>query len=259
MWKRTFITSVVLLIVCAFLWGPLLAWSPWKPGLDTIALQRADVYYTAGSTLPSAYREIDTYIQGAEQFLQLSAPKRLTVILCRDWSQFRRLMPHMRSTGLGGVTLVTGTAIYITPKLDERGFDHGEFLRHEITHAVTHQNQTLLNSFRYGKVEWLCEGTCVLYGRQRSYLSREEFLARAATTPLLPVIDPDQRPPSIDMRFAYPTWRYFNEFLMAQDRSRYQRFFVRTIADPPQWRTIFEQEYSRPFDAAVAEFEKSVR
>jgi hypothetical protein len=219
----------------------------------------------AGTTLIEAYGMVDQYIEGAEKVLQLKAPKHMTIVLTKEWSGFHRLMPHMRSRGIRAVTLATGTVIYVTPKIEERKFDHREFVRHEITHAVINQNQSFLHAFQLTDVQWLFEGLAVSYGDQKAYLSREEFLARARKEELLPVIDPARRTPgTFDMQFAYPTWRYFCEFLMEHyGRDRFQQFLLATMSSPKSWRGDFSGDFSgvfgEPLETAVAFYQNRVR
>jgi len=258
--RRALLLVSLLLLMAAFPFGPLFPWSPWKPGYERLPLARAEVFYPTGTEPKEAYRKIDSYVEGAERALRLNAPKRLTVIMTRDWDHFQRLLPHMRSRGLGAVTLATGTIIYITPRLEERGFDHGEFLRHEINHAVIHQNQGVISAYRMNELPWLLEGLAVSYGDQKAYLSREQFLIRVRRNPdLLPVIDPARRAASTDMRFAYPVWRYFVEFLMEHyGRERFQTFLIACMNDPRLWRAHFQQSFAEPLDAAVHRYEGSL-
>lgn len=247
--------------MAAFPWGPLFPWSPWKPGYDAIHLARGDVYVPAGFTPAPAYRQIDGFIRTAEQALQLAAPRRMTIVLTPGWSHFRRLMPHLRSTGIGAVTLATGGVIYVSPRIEERKFDHGEFLRHEICHAVIHQNQSIADAYRMSKVEWLSEGLAVWLGDQKSYYSKDEMLARARKQDLLPVIDPDRRNPhTFQIRFAYQVWRYFCEFLIEHyGREAFQRYLLAVMADPPAWRAQFQSVFHASFEEAVQIYQEKLR
>jgi hypothetical protein len=258
--RRALLLVLLLLLMAAFPFGPLFPWSPWKPGYDHVPLSRADVYYPSGTELKTAYRKIDTFVEGAEQVLQFTATKRLTVIVTSDWGHFQRLLPHMRSRGLGAVTLATGTIIYVTPRLDERGLDHGEFLRHELNHAVMHQNQNVLDAYRMNEVPWLSEGLAVSYGDQKAYLSREQFLIRAKRQHnLITVIDPALRQPAMDMRFAYPVWRYFVEFLIERyQRDHFQSFLSNCMQNPRGWREYFQQAFGEPLESAVNQYERSL-
>lgn len=259
--RRSLGLALLTLLLAAFPWGPLFPWSPWKPGYDAIHLARAAVFIPSGTTAPAAYREIDRYIRTAEQTLQLAAPKRMTIVLTPDWSTFRRLMPHIRSTGIGAVALATGDVIYVTPKVTRMKFDHGEFLRHEICHAVIHQNQTILNAYRMANVEWLNEGLAVWLGDQKSYFTKEEMLTRARREDLLPIVDPQRRnPQTFQIRYAYQVWRYFNEFLIQQyGRETFQRYLRAVMADPPAWRTQFQPIFQTPFEEAIKLYHRQLK
>jgi hypothetical protein len=252
---------VVAFVAAAFPFGPLFPWSPWKPGYRLSHSLRADVYYPRGTYLKDAYENVDAAVLGAEKFLGMDAPQRITVVLCRDWADFEHMMPHLRSRGLGGVTLATGTVIYITPKLDEKQFDHGEFLRHEVLHAVMHQNQTVRNALAMKNVAWLFEGLAVSYGQQKAYLSRGEFLERARKEDLRASIDPALREEGkFDIRFAYPAWRYFTEFLRKQKtEERFLNYVHATMYDPDDWRVLFQQVLGQRFEDAITSFQQEVR
>ncbi len=78
--------------------------------------------------------------------------------------------------------------IYVTPILLEKHLDVGEFLRHEITHAIIGNNASWWKLPRMKHVSWLYEGVPVWFGRQHSYVTQEEFMAGARTMDLHPVI-----------------------------------------------------------------------
>ena len=258
--RRGLFFSGMLVFLLAFPYGPLFPWSPWKPGYEHLALQRADIYWPTGTALQPAYRQFDELIARTEQFEDLECTRRITVVECATWTQFRRLMPHMSTRGLAAITLATGAQIYITPKLDEKKLDHREFLLHELGHALVNQHQTLVGAMRFSKIDWLSEGIAVANGKQKAYLSFSEMRSRARREPLGPVIDPDRRQGLLDMRFAYPVWRYFNEHLMTVfGRDRYHRYLVAVAADPPRWREQFQQSFGRSFDDEIASFEDSLR
>jgi hypothetical protein len=260
--RRTVFFTFMLLFLLAFPYGPLFPWSPWKPGYDHLALQRADIYWPAGARLPDVYREFDSLIAQTERFELLDCPHRITVVECGSWTQFRRLMPHMTGHGLAALTLATGADIYVTPKVDEKQFDHREFLLHELGHAVINQHQSIPAALGFAKIDWLAEGISVANGQQRTYMSRSEVLVRAAGQPLGPVIDPDRRKElgsPLDMRFAYPVWRYFNEFLMtSHGRDTYQRFLLAAAGDPSRWRSQFEQIFGRRFGDDIEAFQRTL-
>ena len=254
--RRKFGYAALLLFLLAFPYGPLFPWSPVKPGYETERFTRADVVYPSGTAVPEPYKNIDSLIAEAEQFHRLAMPHHLTVIACRNWEDFRRFTIN-RSRAVAAVTLAPGTVIYVTPKIAEKGLDTGEFLRHEISHAALHQNQSIWNAFKMTKQEWFSEGLAVSFGRQRAYLTRDEFLARARVEDLGPVIDLDQwKGGARDLRFAYVAWRYFLEDLIAaKGRDRFQDFMTAYIRDPDSYRDSFRRVYGQRVPEAVAEFQ----
>jgi hypothetical protein len=247
---------VVVMVAAAFCWGPLFPWSPLKPGYNHFILHRADIYYPSGTTLDESYRQVDSFIEEAETFHQLRMPDRVTVIAPRTWADFHRQAPWQRGNAISGLTLQTGTVIWITPKIAEKHFDSGEFLRHELSHAILDQNTTLWRGHKLNGQPWFYEGLAVDFGRQKAYLTEDEFVARAKTEPLAPVFNGDNS----DMRFNYVAWRYFIEHLIhASGRDKFQDYLLRVMQDPDQARAIFPEFFGMSFDNAVQEFQARVR
>jgi hypothetical protein len=254
--RRVLGPAVLLLVLLAALDGPLFPWSPVKPGYSHLALSRADIYYPAGVLLDPAYRMVDGYISEAEEFHRLKMPDRITVIEAKNWTDFHLQMPAIRGNAVGAVTLQTGTVVWITPKIAEKHFDVGEFLRHELSHAIIDQNATTWHSFRMMRQPWFYEGIAVSFGRQKSYLSRDEFVARAQVEPLAPVFEGG----SSDMRFNYPAWRYFIEYLSrTRGREAFQKFLLSFMQQPDHAMPLFRESFGIAFTDAVREFEKQVR
>jgi hypothetical protein len=145
---------VFAFVFYAFLYGPLFPWSPIKPGYNHLSLARADVYYAQATTPDPAYSQLGSLIAEADSFHRLPLRKRIRIITCRDWGDFARFVPTLRGRVVGAVTYDTGTVIFVTPKIAERHFYLAEFLRHELSRAVLHQNTTFwagrgLNTWRY--------------------------------------------------------------------------------------------------------------
>lgn len=246
---------VVVIIAAAFCFGPLFPWSPVKPGYIHFTLHRADVYYPAGTTLDEPYKQIDSFIEAAEKFHKLKMPDRITVIAPRTWSDFHRQAPWQRGP-VAGLTLQTGTVIFITPKVGEKNLDTAEFLRHELSHAILDQNTTLWRGHKLSSQPWLSEGLAVDFGNQKAYLTEDEFLARAKTEPLAPAFNGD----TSDMRFNYVAWRYFIEYMMiSRGKDKFQDYLLRVMAEPDQARALFPEFFKISFDAAIAEFQGRLR
>ncbi len=259
------VVTVILLVATpwAFAYGPLFPWSVIKPGYEKVALQRADIFHPKGVPLDPAYLKVDEYLTQAESFHQLQAPHRLSVIATANWDDFHRFSPWISGRAIAGATFETGTVIFITPKIAEKGLDYAEFLRHEIAHAVVSQNLTIWGKLRLRHYTWLFEGVPVWFGQQRAYITQDEFLARAPGIELRPYFEFDanaSQPASIDMRFAYVAWRNFLDYL-AQQRGKdtFNNFYHAVQHDPDRMRNIFQKIYGRSFLDTVEEFHRAVR
>ena len=264
--KRTaLIVGVFFIAVVAlsFPYGPLLAWSPIKPGYNHLALQRADIYFSTGEQLSPDYQGIDRMMNDAEEFHHLKFHTRMKVIACKDWGSCARYMPWMRVRGVGGVTLATGDVIYITPQLKERNLSTAEFLRHELSHALISQNTSIRNSLKLTNQAWFSEGLAVSFGRQAAYLSRAEFLAKTKDAELAVYLDPeriDRSIPGWSIRFAYPAQRYFLEYLKVRfGDERFQQFQLGYIATPDEYRKIFADVFGLSLADAIGEYQRAIR
>jgi hypothetical protein len=249
---RAALAIIFVLIAAAFLVGPLFPWSPIKPGYAHFILHRADIYYPSGTTLDESYKQVDSFIEQAEIFHRLKMPDRLTVIKSRSWSDFHMQAPWQRGTAIAGLTLQTGTVIWITPKVGEKKLDPAEFLRHELSHAILDQNTTLWRGHKLNSQPWFYEGLAVDFGRQKAYLTEQEFIARVQTEPLAPVFNGNDT----DMRFNYVAWRYFIEYLIkTRGRDKFQDYLLRVMQDPDQARALFPECLGISFDDALRQFQ----
>ena len=248
-------STILIVLIAAALDGPLFPWSPVKPGYTHFTLHRADIFYPSGTTLELPYQQVDTFIEQAERFHQLKMADRVTVIAPRSWTDFHLQAPWQRGP-VAGLTLQTGTVIFITPKVAEKHLDTAEFLRHELSHAILDQNMTLWRGHKMNSQPWLYEGLAVDFGRQKSYLTEGEFISRAQTQPLAPAFNGDNS----DMRFNYVAWRYFLEHtIQAHGRDKFQDYLLRVMQDPDQARTVFPEFFKISFDDAIEEFQTAVR
>jgi hypothetical protein len=264
--RRRLLPAFLIVLVVGVAWalpyGPLFPWSPWKPGYQRLHLERADVYWAVGTTLPSGLDRVDREIAASEAFHRLPVRSRITVVLCRNWSDFDRFLPNYRGARIGGATLVTGTVVYLTPRIAERGFDHGEFLRHELSHATLHQHQSLWDAFRTSAAEPFFEGLAVSFGRQRAFAGAGSVLEFADDHELGALLLPGSSPAdaSRDMRLNYQVWRYFLEYwIEARGRDAFQQLLKETMDDPDDYVEVFRRVYGASLEAAAAEFTTALR
>jgi len=156
-WKHGVAYLLVLAFLAAFPYGPLFAWSPVHPGYLKLRFTRADVLYPEGGPLDAAYHDVDRFVAMAEAFHRLRCSKRITVIACRSWNDCRRFAPFLGRQQPVGVTIATGTVIYLTPSINGT-WDVGGVLRHELSHATLNQNRSLLSVWRLLAQPWFSEG-----------------------------------------------------------------------------------------------------
>jgi len=230
------------------------------PGYTELTLSRARVLYPNGVALPDAYRNADAWIAEAEAFHELPAPKRITIVLCRNWSDFHRFVPWLSGNLLAGVSLATGNAIYITPRVDERHLDHGEFLRHEISHTVLAQNASAIRTYwapqRY---PWLYDGLAVWFGRQRAFVTQAEFFERAPRLGVAAAILPSAKYGGSDLRFGYIAWRNFLDYLdQTHGHATFIAFVHEANQNPKNIDPLFQSAFHVSFPTAVTEFESAV-
>ncbi|MBI2685275.1 MAG: hypothetical protein HYX27_03090 [Acidobacteria bacterium] len=260
--RRTLLLVVIALIVWSTLYGPLLPWSPVHPGYAEVAGERVSIVYPQEMALPDALRKPDALLAEAEQFHRLYAGRRVKIFICADWAVAYRVLPRLARRGVGAITLATGNAIYVLPTVQEKGLDHVEFVRHELSHAVLNQNQSIRNALRITEVQWLAEGIAVWFGRQKAYVTDEDFLRGAEKRNLAALIDPDRRGEiagPFDIRYGYVCWKHFNVYLESQGPDRYWGYVHAVIQEPLQWRSLFERHFQQKLDDAITAFAQQVR
>lgn len=85
------LTCFAFLLVMAFPFGPLLPWSPVKPGYHAASYASADVYLGGGDQL-GAYGDVDRMMRDAEAFHQMKYQRRVNVIACKSWGDCERAL-----------------------------------------------------------------------------------------------------------------------------------------------------------------------
>ncbi len=263
-WKRGAAVLVVLVLLSAFPYGPLFAWSPVHPGYLKLHSARADVLYPVGSPVEAAYGEVDRYVALAEEFHGLKCYKRITVIVCQSWGDCLRFAPFLGTQRPAGVTIPTGTVIYLTPSIAGI-LDVGGVLRHELSHATLNQNRSLMSVWRLLKQPWFNEGAAGVLagmsapapGRKLVSLPAVEFTKRAQKEDLWPSFD---AVPQKDWRLSYTAWTFFwNREIELRGKELFQRFERTCVADPNTCRTAFEEIYGTNLKDAVSVYQDDIR
>src|SRR5262249_60354867 len=106
----------------AFPFGPVLPWSPVKPGYHAIGYASADVYLSGDINQAGEYCDVDQLMRAAEAFHRMKYLQRVKVIACKNWGDCERALPWLNVRALGGATLDTGACIYIPPNLKATKF-----------------------------------------------------------------------------------------------------------------------------------------
>lgn len=262
-WKRGAVALVLVAVVSAFPYGPLFAWSPVHPGYLRLRSSRADILYPVGSPSEAAYREMDRYVAIAEAFHGLRCPKRITVVVCRNWSDCIRFAPFLSRQRPAGVTIPTGTVIYLTPSV-AGVLDVGGTLRHELSHATLNQNRSLISVWRLLKQPWFNEGAAGVIagleapapGRKLVALPATEFVRRARNEDLWACFDAVLQK---DWRFSYTAWTFFwDREIELRGKKMFLNFERACIADPDKCRSSFESSYGTSLEAAVTTYQNDI-
>jgi len=264
-WKRSILALIALMLLAAFTFGPLFAWSPVHPGYQKARFARAEVLYPGPGTLDPAYRDIDRYVAIAEHFHQLKCRKRIEVVVCRNWSDCLRFAaPFLMGQRPFAVTVPTGTVIFVTPRADGWA-DIGGLLRHELSHAVQNQNRSFVSVLRMLRQPWVSEGVAGVVaemgttapGRHLVSLPEAEFLSRAKTEDLWSSFS---GAPLKDWRFSYSAWMYFWDTQIERGgKATFLKFERVCFSDPGTCRSAFADLYRTDLRSAVDELQAEVR
>jgi hypothetical protein len=264
-WKHGIPGLIALAILAAFPWGPLFAWSPVHPGYREAQFSRANVLYPDSVALDPAYREVDRDVAVAESFHELKCPRKITVVVCKNWNDCLRFAaPFLLGQRPLAVTDATGTVIFVTPDGKDWA-DIGGLLRHELSHAVQSQNRSLVSVMRMLREPWVSEGVAGVVaamgvtapGRHLVSLPEAEFLSRAATENLWPSFAAATQK---DWRFSYTGWIYFwDRQIERSGKAKFLRFERACFSRPQGCRKTFADEYRTELETAVNEFQSEVR
>jgi hypothetical protein len=263
-WKLGLACFFVLALLAAFPYGPFFAWSPVHPGYTKLDFKRADVLYPADRPPDPAYSNVDDYVALAESFHNLKCSKKITVVACRDWNDCLRFAaPFLGKQRPVGVTIPTGTVIYLTPYI-YGGWDVGGVLRHELSHAALNQNRTLLSVWRLLKQPWFSEGVAGVTagmgitapGRRLVAVPAVDFIAKARYEELWPCFDALQQR---DWRFSYTAWEFFwVRQIQLRGKETFLKFESACTSEPGKCRAAFADIYGMDLRGAVEAYQQDL-
>jgi len=264
--KRFLASLFALTVLAAFPYGPLFAWSPVHPGYIRMNLKRADVLYPADRTPDAAWGAVDQYVALAEGFHHLRCPKRITVVVCRDWNDWLRFAAPLVGTQRPvGVTIASGTVIYLATPFMYKTADVGGVLRHELSHATLNQNRTLRSVLRLLKQPWFSEGVAGVIagmgatapGRRLVALPAVDFIARARHEELWPLFD---AVPQKDWSFSYTAWEFFwVRQIQSGGKEAFLKFESACMSDPENCRSGFAKIYGMDLRDEVNGYQDDLR
>ncbi len=155
-----------------------------------------------------------------------------------------------------GVTIPTGTVIYLTPSIGKR-WDAGGVLRHELSHATLNQNRSLRSVWRMLGQPWFSEGVAGVIAGMDSAVPRRElvtlpaadFAVRVRSEDLWPCFDAVAQK---DWRFSYTAWTFFwDRQIDLRGKETFLKLEAACVSDPDKCRTAFADVYGMDLRKAV--------
>jgi hypothetical protein len=268
--KRYWVTLLVMIgIYFLGTAGPLLAWSPVKPGYTELKAQTYTVYYPEATEVPEYYKTLDPYIKQYSEQLDLPLKKNIKLIRTNK-ANIQKYLPWMSTESIGGAALQTGDVLYISyEKIAEQGLSEEEFVKHEVIHLLHHQNATILNSFNAGKRTYMSEGVPFYAGGPR-YYSREEFLERLRKATLEETTEGDtiyteqsfaalDRESGEQYKVSHMLYGEFIVYLIATySQEKFNAFNHAFQENPFMHRELFEEHFGQKLEVVLQEFEESL-
>lgn len=254
---------LVLLLGLAWFRGPLFPWSPWKPGYETIASQKAVIYVRDRSRLGPGFFEIDEIMENAERMFNLKYQGPVKVIVTLSYPESRGFWPWKFGGVPAGQSLEVGDVVYLRLEvIEKRKMNAIEYLEHELCHSLVHQNAGLLNAFRMNRQHWVIEGAAEYFGGPY-YYNREEFvelfknhklIVNETSRDLYANLEP------LDPKFNYTLYRFFTDYLVTTySLPAYQAFLHAYLQDPRRARPLFAESFHVPLAAALENFASAMR
>lgn len=257
---------LVLIVLWALLYGPLLPWSPVKPGFKKVSAENAYIYYKGDIYFEYADlygKNVDSVINEIEVLYGLEQRSKVTIFIV-DIKGLKQYIPWLGS-GIGGATLQIGDTIYINmEKVLEHDRDPLEYLKHEMVHEIIYQNSGLLNAYSMMDTSIFTEGFPVFYGGPTYYEAKEEFLDEYNEKEI--VISREGKKAyskigdSNSGSFNYTLYGEFIKFLVDNyGQEKVNRFLHRWIAEPPMFRSQFNDIFGKELYEVQEDFDKELK
>ncbi|HYL78449.1 MAG TPA: hypothetical protein VEU96_29930 [Bryobacteraceae bacterium] len=209
---------------------------------------------------------MDRYVALAESFHNLRCSKKITVVACRDWNDCLRFAgPFLGKQRPAGVTIATGTVIYLAEPYIYGTWDAGGVLRHELSHATLNQNRTLLSVWRLLRQPWFSEGVAGVaagmdtpaLGHQLGAIPAVEFVAKTRQQELWPSFEAVQQK---DWRFSYTAWEFFwVRQIHLGGKETFLKFESACTFEPEKCRASFGDIYGMDLRHAVEAYQEDLR
>lgn len=258
-------TLLFVIIALLFLFGPLFPWSPVKPGYQKYAFDTYSVVYPHDFYIPNYHADLNLFIEEIEATLQLPQKKRISVIYAKR-ADLQRFVPWLKTDGLGGIVLLTGDVVYINyEKISEMGTSQEEYLKHELVHALHHQNFPIPKSHQAAKITYMSEGIPFYFGGPYFYAG-DEWVYRLSKTEL-------QASPSGDQPFTAESFqnldtkigeqykvshmlygKFIGYLITTYGQEKFNDFNQDFHSNPTNHRQLFDQHFGEKLEVVVEKF-----
>lgn len=267
--RKQYWITILIMMALYFLGtaGPLLAWSPMKPGYEEFSASTYTVYYPKGTALPEYYKRQDTYIQQFCEQLDLPLKKHITIIRTSE-ANMQKYLPGISAESIGGVALQTGDILYINYE-KVQGKAEEEFVRQKLIHLLHYQNTTIINSFNAEKRTYMSEGI-PFYASGSRYYSRERFLKRLKNATLEETTEGDtiyrtdafaalDKESGEQYKVSHMLYGEFIGYLMnTYGQEKFNAFNHAFLENPFMHRELFEKHFGKKLEVVLQEFEDSL-
>lgn len=253
------------LLAWLFVFGPAFPWSPVKPGYNVVATKEAIIVTKDRSHLDSLILEIDSLMKQQESLHGLKYGNKLKIVVCQSQTELNRFIPWINTRGVGGVALLTGDVVYInSPKIRSERKSELEYLKHEISHSLIHQNTSFKNTFETRRQKWVLEGAATFFGGP-VYHTKGAFSRQFKTLHVSSKSHSENDPVGLaelarnlsskDPKLSYSLYRFFVAYLIEKHGlEKFQQFLRSYTADPHNAAIIFEDTFGASLPQAVGDF-----